>query len=85
MKKGMILYLKSDGRYAEELEDIDLVGLRRKLDVQALRVSADEDDVADACWRMLTAGIQQISCIGATVSADRSKLELRGHPIRIFG
>ncbi len=85
MKKGMILYLKSDGRYAAELEEIDLVGLRRKLDVEVLRFSASEDDVADACWRMLTAGIQQISCVGATVSADRSTLELRGQPIRIFG
>ncbi|MEW6259294.1 MAG: hypothetical protein AB1547_05245 [Thermodesulfobacteriota bacterium] len=85
MKKGMILYLKSDGRYPKELDDIDFVGLRRKLDVEAIRLSASEDDVADACWRMLTAGIQQISCIGATVSADQSKLELRGQPIRIFG
>jgi len=85
MKKGMILYLKSNDRYAEELENIDFVGLRRKLGVQALRFSASEDEVADACWRMLTAGIQQISCIGATVSEDRSKLELRGQPVRIFG
>lgn len=85
MKKGMILYVTKGRQHLEELEQIDFSGLRRKLGVQALRLTSSEDEVAEACWRMVTRGIQQVSCIGASVLPDQSKLELRGYPIRLVG
>jgi hypothetical protein len=85
MKKGMILYVTKGRQYMEELERIDFAGLRRTLDVQTLRLTSTEDEVAEACWRMVATGIQQVSCIGASVLPDQSKLELHGHPIRLVG
>lgn len=81
----MILYVTKGRQYMEELERIDFAGLRRTLDVQSLRLTSTEDEVAEACWRMVTTGIQQISCIGASVLPDLSKLELHGYPIRLVG
>ena len=85
MKKGMIVHVTKGAKAVEWLDLIDFAGLRRKLGVQSLRITATEDDVAEACWKMIAKGMHQISCIGAQYHPENTSLELYGVPVRLAG
>jgi hypothetical protein len=85
MKKGMILYVTRGKNDLLKNEYSNLPEVRETLGVQSLSLSTSEDEVADACFRMLTRGMHQVSCMAAYYHPGDGRLEIRGEPMRLAG
>ena len=85
MKKGMILYVTQGKKELDDAPCPDMSGLRRELGVQSVWLTTSEDEMSYACWRMLAAGMHQVSCMHARYHAEECRLELGEHPFRLAG
>lgn len=85
MKKGMILYITQGKNELNDAPDPDLFALKRELDVQSVCLTTSEDEMSYSCWRMLAAGMHQVSCMHARYHAEGRRLELGKHPFRLAG
>lgn len=83
MKRGIILYV-TEGRDALH-DEIDLREQRRRLGVDAVCLATSEAEIAYGWWRMLTRGMQEISCMTAAYHDMENTLEMRGMPLRLCG
>ncbi len=85
MKKGMIFYVTQGKNELDDSPCPDMSDLRRELGVQSVCLTTSEDEMSYACWRMLTAGMHQVSCMHVWYHVNESRLELRGFPFRMAG
>jgi hypothetical protein len=85
MKKGMILYVTQGKNELNDAPCPDMSGLRRELGVQSVCLTTSEDEMSYACWRMLAAGMHQVSCMHARHHAGEHRLELGKDPFRLAG
>jgi len=85
MKKGMILYVTQGKNELDDTPYPDLSGLKRELGVQSLCLTTSEDEISYACWRMLAAGMHQVSCMHACYHAEGRHLELGERLLRLAG
>ncbi len=85
MKKGMILYITLGKKELDNAPCPDMSGLRRELGVESVWLTTSEDEMSYACWRMLAAGMHQVSCMHARYYAEECRLELGKHPFRLAG
>jgi hypothetical protein len=85
MKKGMILYVTQGKKELDNAPCPDLSGLRRELGVQSISLATSEDEISYVCWRMLAAGMHQVSCMHARYFSEECRLELGKHPFRLAG
>ena len=85
MKKGMILYVTQGKKELDNAPCPDMSGLRRELGVESVWLTTSEDEMSYACWRMLAAGMHQVSCMHARYLSEECRLELGKHPFRLAG
>jgi len=85
MKKGMILYVTQGKNELNDAPYPDLSGLKRELGVQSVCLTTSEDEMSYSCWRMLAAGMHQVSCMHARYHAEGRRLELGERSFRIAG
>jgi hypothetical protein len=85
MNKGMILYVTQGKNELDDASCLDMFGLRRELGVESVYLTTSEDEISYACWRMLAAGMHQVSCMHAQYHAEGCRLELGKLPFRLAG
>ena len=81
----MIFYVTQGKKELDNAPCPDMSDLRRELGVQSVCLTTSEDEMSYACWRMLAAGMHQVSCMHARYHAEGCRLELGGHPFRLAG
>ena len=83
MKKGVILYV-TEGK--EELDEwMELEGEEKKLGADAVCLATSESEIAFGWWRMLTGGMQEISCLKAAYSKVDGAFQPHGTALRLCG
>ena len=85
MKKGIILYVTQGKKELDDAPCLDMSDLRRELGVQSVCLTTSEDEISYSCWRMLAAGMHQVSCLHARYLAEERRLELGKLPFRLTG
>ena len=85
MKKGMIFYVTQGKNELDDAPCPDMSDLRRELGVQSVCLTTSEDEMSYSCWRMLAAGMHQVSCMHARYHAEGRRLELGERSFRIAG
>jgi len=85
MKKGMILYVTQGKKELNDAPHLDLSGLKLELGVQSVCLTTSEDEMSYVCWRMLAAGMHQVSCMHARYHEEGRRLELGERSFRIAG
>lgn len=83
MKKGIILYV-TEGK-DEVSEWIDLETEKKQLQVDDICLATSETELSYGWWRMLSRGMQQISCMSATYDMAEKAIKPAGHPLRLCG
>ena len=83
MKKGVILYV-TEGK--EEVDDwMELREEGRRLGADAVCMATSESEIAFGWWRMLTCGMQEISCLKAVYSKAEGEIRPHGTALRLCG
>jgi hypothetical protein len=83
MKKGIILYV-TNGK-DEVNEWMDLSAEKKLLDVDDICLATSEIDVAYGWWRMLTRGMQHVSCMTANYDLSKDAIEPGKHLLKLCG
>jgi hypothetical protein len=85
MKKGLILYVTEGKEEIYKQEWPEFREQPNSLGTSTICVATSEDEIAYSWWRLLTRGIQHISCMKAAYNATRGKLEPYGTVLRLCG
>jgi hypothetical protein len=83
LKRGLILYVAAG---KEDLTDWpDLGEYRRRLEVDRLCVATSEAEINYHWWRLITCGMQHISCMLADFDDATGAMNLHGSTLRLCG
>ena len=83
MKKGVILYLIGGKGPAQQ--EVDLSDQQKSLGAHTVCLATSEFEISYNWWRLLTRGMQEISCMRATYDEEGGIFSLHGLPLRLCG